>query len=253
MWCESTRWTSGNDCHRRRRCDVHRKLPRQPVRRGQAWHAITMACSGEQGRGRFGDPRAYRKLVRKASRTPTPTKRPSTVQGDQRRHEVLPDPENAARRPWGDPWRTPPWRAGGFWWLCGLGDVRGVLRRRNRQPRRSGGSGPGSTRCFGMRLILSECATGVTKQVAVDTAVLCDLCQGKGTHGFSPAGHLCRHLRRPRRTADGAALAARPGDDVTAVPLNLRRRRRGQSPTRATAAVGTGAPRDQRQDPGRRR
>ena len=36
-----------------------------------------------------------------------------------------------------------------------------------------------------MRLDLAECATGVTKQVTVDTAVLCDLCQGKGTNGNS--------------------------------------------------------------------
>jgi molecular chaperone DnaJ len=36
-----------------------------------------------------------------------------------------------------------------------------------------------------MRLDLEECATGVTKQVTVDTAVLCDLCQGRGTHGKS--------------------------------------------------------------------
>jgi DnaJ-class molecular chaperone len=40
---------------------------------------------------------------------------------------------------------------------------------------------PGSDSLLRMRLDLGECATGVTKQVAVDTAVLCDLCQGKGT------------------------------------------------------------------------
>jgi molecular chaperone DnaJ len=36
-----------------------------------------------------------------------------------------------------------------------------------------------------MRLDLAECATGVTKQVTVDTAVLCDRCQGRGTNGNS--------------------------------------------------------------------
>jgi molecular chaperone DnaJ len=36
-----------------------------------------------------------------------------------------------------------------------------------------------------MRLDLEECATGVTKQVTVDTAVLCDRCQGKGTNADS--------------------------------------------------------------------
>ena len=44
---------------------------------------------------------------------------------------------------------------------------------------------PGSDSLLRMRLDLAECATGVTKQVTVDTAVLCDLCQGKGTHGKS--------------------------------------------------------------------
>ena len=44
---------------------------------------------------------------------------------------------------------------------------------------------PGSDSLLRMRLDLAECATGVTKQVTVDTAVLCDLCQGKGTHGNS--------------------------------------------------------------------
>src|SRR6202048_3555889 len=42
---------------------------------------------------------------------------------------------------------------------------------------------PGSDSLLRMRLDLADCATGVTKQVTVDTAVLCDLCQGKGTNG----------------------------------------------------------------------
>lgn len=46
---------------------------------------------------------------------------------------------------------------------------------------------PGSDSLLRMRLDLSECATGVTKQVTVDTAVLCDLCQGRGTNGNSTA------------------------------------------------------------------
>lgn len=36
-----------------------------------------------------------------------------------------------------------------------------------------------------MRLTLQDCATGITKQVTVDTAILCDICQGKGTHADS--------------------------------------------------------------------
>ncbi|QUR68213.1 molecular chaperone DnaJ [Mycobacterium spongiae] len=44
---------------------------------------------------------------------------------------------------------------------------------------------PGSDSLLRMRLDLEECATGVTKQVTVDTAVLCDRCQGKGTNSNS--------------------------------------------------------------------
>jgi len=44
---------------------------------------------------------------------------------------------------------------------------------------------PGSDSLLRMRLTLNECATGVTKQVTVDTAVLCDKCQGRGTNGNS--------------------------------------------------------------------
>jgi molecular chaperone DnaJ len=36
-----------------------------------------------------------------------------------------------------------------------------------------------------MRLTLDDCASGITKQVTVDTAVLCDMCQGRGTHADS--------------------------------------------------------------------
>ena len=56
---------------------------------------------------------------------------------------------------------------------------------------------PGSDSLLRMRLDLEECAIGVTKQVTVDTAVLCDRCQGKGTNGDSAPVPL-RHLRRPR-------------------------------------------------------
>jgi molecular chaperone DnaJ len=44
---------------------------------------------------------------------------------------------------------------------------------------------PGSDSLLRMRLDLGECATGVTKQVIVDTAVLCDRCQGRGTNANS--------------------------------------------------------------------
>ncbi|HME48259.1 molecular chaperone DnaJ [Mycobacterium sp.] len=44
---------------------------------------------------------------------------------------------------------------------------------------------PGSDSLLRLRLTLEDCATGVAKQVTVDTAVLCDKCQGRGTNGDS--------------------------------------------------------------------
>src|SRR5699024_6099560 len=44
---------------------------------------------------------------------------------------------------------------------------------------------PGSDALLNMALTLEECATGLTRQITVDTAVLCDVCSGKGTNGDS--------------------------------------------------------------------
>ena len=74
---------------------------------------------------------------------------------------------------------------------------------------------PGSDSLLRMRLDLSECATGVTKQVTVDTAVLCDLCQGKGTHGKSTpvtcdtcGGH--GEIQSVQRSLLGQVMTSRP-------------------------------------------
>ncbi|WP_158892802.1 molecular chaperone DnaJ [Amycolatopsis anabasis] len=40
---------------------------------------------------------------------------------------------------------------------------------------------PGSDALIRLGLTLEECATGVNKEIAVDTAILCDLCRGAGT------------------------------------------------------------------------
>jgi len=86
----------------------------------------------------------------------------------------------------GDPLVNGAPSGGGFGGFGGLGDVFEAFF--------GGGAGsrgpvgrvrPGSDSLLRMRLDLSECATGVTKQVTVDTAILCDLCHGKGTHGKS--------------------------------------------------------------------
>ena len=134
--------------------------------------------------------RAYRKLARELHPDVNPD------EGAQARfqeisvaYEVLSDPEK--RRIvdlGGDPMESAGAGpgAGGFGGFGGLGDVFEAF---------FGGGGtsrgpvgrvrPGSDSLLRMRLDLTECATGVTKQVTVDTAVLCDLCHGKGTHGDS--------------------------------------------------------------------
>ncbi len=94
--------------------------------------------------------------------------------------------------------------------------VRGVLRRRApRRAARSAGCGPAPDSLLRMRLDLSECATGVTKQVTVDTAVLCDLCQGKGTHGKSTpvACDTCGgrgEIQTVQRSLLGQVMTSRP-------------------------------------------
>jgi molecular chaperone DnaJ len=66
-----------------------------------------------------------------------------------------------------------------------------------------------------MRLDLSECATGVTKQVTVDTAVLCDLCHGKGTNGKSTpvtcdTCHGRGEVQTVQRSLLGQVMTSRP-------------------------------------------
>ena len=74
---------------------------------------------------------------------------------------------------------------------------------------------PGSDSLLRMRLDLAECATGVTKHVTVDTAILCDLCQGKGTHGNSVpvACDTCHgrgEVQSVQRSLLGQVMTSRP-------------------------------------------
>ena len=105
-------------------------------------------------------------------------------------YEVLCDPEK--RRIvdlGGDPMENGAPGAGGFGGFGGLGDVfeaffgAGFGGGGSRGP--VGRVRPGSDSLLRMRLDLEECAAGVTKQITVDTAILCDRCQGKGTNGDS--------------------------------------------------------------------
>jgi len=74
---------------------------------------------------------------------------------------------------------------------------------------------PGSDSLLRMRLDLAECATGVTKHVTVDTAILCDVCHGKGTHGDSqPATcdtcHGQGEVQSVQRSLLGQVMTSRP-------------------------------------------
>lgn len=131
--------------------------------------------------------RAYRKLAREYHPDVNPDEEAQhKFKEISAAYEVLSDPEK--RRIvdlGGDPLENGA-AGNGFAGFGGLGDVFEAFF--------GGGTGsrgpvgrvrPGSDSLLRMRLDLTECATGVTKQVTVDTAVLCDVCQGKGTHGNS--------------------------------------------------------------------
>ena len=136
--------------------------------------------------------RAYRKLARELH----PDINPDEVAQAKFKeisvaYEVLSDPEK--RRIvdlGGDPLATAGASASGFAGFGGLGDVfeaffGGGFTGASASRGPIGRVRPGSDSLLRMRLDLEECATGVTKQVTVDTAVLCDRCQGKGTNGDS--------------------------------------------------------------------
>ncbi len=129
--------------------------------------------------------RAYRRLARELH--------PDVNPGEEERfkeistaYEVLSDPEKRRIVDLGGDPLASAGQSGGFAGFGGLGDVfeaffgggpgsRGPIGRVR----------PGSDSLLRMRLTLEDCATGVTKQVTVDTAILCDGCQGRGTHGDS--------------------------------------------------------------------
>ncbi len=162
--------------------------------------------------------RAYRKLARELHPDVNPD------EGAQARfrdisaaYEVLSDPEK--RRIvdlGGDPLESAASAGNGFGGFGGLGDVFEAFFGGGATSRGPiGRVRPGSDSLLRMRLDLSECATGVTKQVTVDTAVLCDLCQGKGTHGKSApvtcdtcGGH--GEVQTVQRSLLGQVMTSRP-------------------------------------------
>jgi molecular chaperone DnaJ len=131
--------------------------------------------------------RAYRKLARELHPDVNPDQEAQAhFQEISAAYEVLSDPEK--RRIvdlGGDPLESAAAAGNGFGGFGGgLGDVFEAFFGGGATSRGPiGRVRPGADSLLRMRMDLHECATGVTKQVTVDTAVLCDLCQGKGTHG----------------------------------------------------------------------
>ena len=161
--------------------------------------------------------RAYRRLARELHPDVNPDEAAqSRFTEIQLAYEVLSDPEK--RRivdMGGDPMESAA-AGNGFSGFGGLGDVFEAFFGGGTSSRGPVGRvRPGSDSLLRMRLDLAECATGVTKQVTVDTAVLCDLCHGKGTNGDSTpvACDTCHgrgEIQTVQRSLLGQVMTTRP-------------------------------------------
>ncbi len=162
--------------------------------------------------------RAYRRLARELHPDVNPDEEAQARFTEiQVAYEVLSDPEK--RRivdMGGDPMESVGGAPGGFSGFGGLGDVFEAFFGGGTASRGPVGRvRPGADSLLRMRLDLAECATGVTKQVTVDTAVLCDLCHGKGTNGNSTpvACDTCDgrgEIQTVQRSLLGQVMTTRP-------------------------------------------
>ena len=74
---------------------------------------------------------------------------------------------------------------------------------------------PGSDALIRVNLTLDECATGVTKEITVDTAVLCETCHGKGSATDTPPATcgMCQgqgEIQSVQRSLLGNIMTSRP-------------------------------------------
>jgi len=162
--------------------------------------------------------RAYRKLARELHPDVNPDEEAQArFKEVSAAYEVLSDPEK--RRivdMGGDPLESAAAAGAGFGGFGGLGDVFEAFFGGGTASRGPiGRVRPGSDSLLRMRLDLEECAIGVTKQVTVDTAVLCDLCHGKGTHGKSTpitcdTCHGRGEVQTVQRSLLGQVMTSRP-------------------------------------------
>lgn len=133
--------------------------------------------------------RAYRKLARELHPDVNPSEDAQHKFSEvTTAYEVLSDPQKRKIVDLGgDPMGN---GAGGgardpFAGFGGLGDIMDAFfgaatgGARGRGPRSR--VQPGSDALIRLKLSLEECATGVNKQITVDTAILCDRCRGAGT------------------------------------------------------------------------